>query len=91
MWDSFLCLNEQAVAELRLWKENVQSFNGQRMWFASSAVRVAYSDGVGLAMGGIGGGACKQCCPWYVVRGRVNALHGESWKLFEEFWNRLPP
>ena len=43
-WSDSLMLTEEAKAELHFWKECLPLFNGQPIWFQSSATRVAYSD-----------------------------------------------
>ena len=40
------------MEELVVWQSNLDHFNGRRIWFKSSAVRVAYSDARGTVYGG---------------------------------------
>ena len=51
-WSDSLLLTEEAKAELHFWKECLPLFNGQPIWFESSATRVAYSDASSSGYGG---------------------------------------
>ena len=52
-WNSYVFLNGRVKAELEFWKASIHHLNGHSIWFASSAVRVAYSDASGLGYGGV--------------------------------------
>ena len=64
-------LDVRAKAELEFWKANIHHLNGHSMWFAFSAVRVAYSDASGLGYGG------------FVVEHADKVVHGQ-WTLEEQ-------
>ena len=51
-WSDSHLLTEDAKAELHFWKECLPLFNGQPIWFESSATRVAYSDASSSGYGG---------------------------------------
>ena len=51
-WNAWVVLPQKAVDEPCFWKANIHLANGQCMWFASSAVRVGYSDASGIGYGG---------------------------------------
>ena len=51
-WSDSRLLTEEAKAELHFWKECLPLFNGQPIWFESSATRVAYSDASSSGYGG---------------------------------------
>ena len=70
-WNSFAFLDVRAKAELEFWKANIHHLNGHSMWFAFSAVRVAYSDASGLGYGG------------FVVEHADKVVHGQ-WTLEEQ-------
>ena len=69
-WLDSLLLSEEAKAELRFWQECLPLFNGQPIWFESSATRVAYSDASSSGYGG------------YVVEIGPSISHGH-WTLHE--------
>ncbi len=69
-WDGFVMLDARALSELTFWRDNIQILNGQSMWFASSAVRIAYSDASGFGYGG------------YVVEHADKIVHG-MWSIEE--------
>ena len=50
-WFSNFYLEDSVVEELVVWQSNLDHFNGRRIWFRSSAVRVAYSDASGTVYG----------------------------------------
>ena len=70
-WYAVVCLDARAKAEMEFWKANVHRLNGHAMWFASSAVRVAYSDASGIGFGG------------YAVEHADKVVHG-SWTVSEQ-------
>ena len=51
-WFSNFYLEDSVVEELVFQQSNLDHFNGRRIWFKSSAVRVAYSDASGTVYGG---------------------------------------
>ena len=51
-WKAFLCLSEEARAELNFWQNNVAVLNGQPIWFKPGATRVVYSDASDSGYGG---------------------------------------
>ena len=51
-WFSNFCLEDSVVKELVFWRSNLDHLNGRRIWFKSSAVRVAYSDASDTGYGG---------------------------------------
>ena len=69
-WSDSILLSEEAKAELSFWQECLPQFNGQPIWFESSATRVAYSDASSSGYGG------------YVVEIGPNISHGH-WSLHE--------
>lgn len=68
--DAFVFLDTRALGELSFWKDNMQRLNGQSMWFASSAVRITYSDASAYGYGG------------YVVEHADRLVHG-MWSVDE--------
>ena len=71
-WNSYVLLDVRAKAELEFWKANIHHLNGHSMWFASSAVRIAYSDASSLGYGG------------FAVEHAGKVVHGQ-WTLEEQF------
>ena len=51
-WFSNFYLEDSVVEELVFWQSNLDHLNGRRIWFKSSAVRVAYSDASDTGYGG---------------------------------------
>ena len=51
-WSSNFYLEDSVVEELVFWQSNLDHLNGRRIWFQSSAVRVAYSDASDTGYGG---------------------------------------
>ncbi|XP_044180060.1 uncharacterized protein LOC122961513 [Acropora millepora] len=51
-WFSNFHLEDSVVEELYFWQSNLDHLNGRRIWFKSSAVRVAYSDASDTGYGG---------------------------------------
>ncbi|KAL9963329.1 hypothetical protein ACROYT_G032521 [Oculina patagonica] len=51
-WFSTFSLEHSVVEELVFWQSNLDHLNGRRIWFKSSAVRVAYSDASDTGYGG---------------------------------------
>ena len=51
-WYSNFRLEDSVVEELSFWQSNLDHLNGRRIWFKSSAVRVAYSDASDTGYGG---------------------------------------
>ena len=51
-WFSNFYLEDSVVEELVFWQSNLDPLNGRRIWFKSSAVRVAYSDASDTGYGG---------------------------------------
>lgn len=51
-WFSNCYLNESVVEELVFWQSNLDHLNGRRIWFKSSAVRVAFLDANDTGFGG---------------------------------------
>ena len=51
-WFSNFCLKDSVIKELVFWQSNLDHLNGRRIWFKSSAVRVAYSDASDTGYGG---------------------------------------
>ena len=51
-WFSNVYLEDSVVEELVFWQSNLDHLNGRRIWFKSSAVRVAYSDASDTGYGG---------------------------------------
>ena len=51
-WFSNFRLEDSVVEELVFWQSNLDHLNGRRIWFKSSAVRVAYSDASDTGYGG---------------------------------------
>ncbi|CAH3141245.1 unnamed protein product, partial [Porites lobata] len=51
-WFSNFYLEDSVVDELVFWQSNLDHLNGRRIWFKSSAVRVAYSDASDTGYGG---------------------------------------
>ena len=51
-WFSTFSLEHSVVEELLFWQSNLDHLNGRRIWFKSSAVRVAYSDASDTGYGG---------------------------------------
>ena len=51
-WFSNFYLEDWVVEELVFWQSNLDHLNGRRIWFKSSAVRVAYSDASDTGYGG---------------------------------------
>ena len=45
-WFSNFYLEDSVVEELVFWQSNLDHLNSSRIWFKSSAVRVAYSDAI---------------------------------------------
>ena len=71
-WNSYMLLDVRSKAELEFWKANIHHLNGHSMWFASSAVRIAYSDASGLGYGG------------FAVEHADKIVHGQ-WTLEEQY------
>ena len=69
-WLDSLLLSEEAKTELHFRQECLPLFNGQPIWFESSATRVAYSDASSSGYGG------------YVVEIGLSISHGH-WSLHE--------
>ncbi|CAH3172552.1 unnamed protein product [Porites lobata] len=51
-WFSNFYLEDSVVEELVFWQSNLDHLNGRRIWFKSSAVRVAFSDASDTGYGG---------------------------------------
>ena len=51
-WFSNFHLEDSVVEELVFWQSNLDHLNGRRIWFKSSAVRVACSDASDIGFGG---------------------------------------
>ena len=51
-WFSNFYLEDSVVEELVFWRSNLDHLNSSRIWFKSSAVRVAYSDASDTGYGG---------------------------------------
>ena len=51
-WFSDFCLEDSVVEELVFWQSNLDHLKGRRIWFKSSAVRVAYLDASDTGYGG---------------------------------------
>ena len=51
-WSERLVLSEDAIGELKFWKECLPTYNGQAIWFESEATRLAYSDASSTSYGG---------------------------------------
>ena len=51
-WFSNFYVEDSVVEELVFWQSNLDHLNGRRIWFKSSAVRVAYSDASDTGYGG---------------------------------------
>jgi hypothetical protein len=51
-WKAFVCLSEEARAELKFWQNNVAVLNGQPIWFKPGATRIVYSDASDSGYGG---------------------------------------
>ena len=71
-WNSYVFWDVRSKAELEFWKANIHHLNGHSMWFASSAVRTAYSDASGLGYGG------------FAVEHADKIVHGQ-WTLEEQY------
>ena len=65
-------LDVRSKAEVEFWKANIHHLNGHSMWFASSAVRIAYSDASGMGYGG------------FAVEHADKIVHGQ-WTLEEQY------
>ena len=72
-WCSRVVLSAKVIEELRFWKVNIRKVNGCSMWFASSAVRVAYSDASSCAYGGYVVEHADKDGAWLVVGSREAA------------------
>lgn len=51
-WSDKLVLSEDASDELRFWFQNVDTFNGQSIWFSAGITRIVYSDASSTGYGG---------------------------------------
>ena len=51
-WFDRVLLSCEAREELHFWKDNINFFNGQPIWFTAGATRVAYSDASSVGFGG---------------------------------------
>ena len=51
-WSDRLQINTEAQMELNFWAENIDSLNGEPIWFRSGATRVVYSDASSSGYGG---------------------------------------
>ena len=51
-WSDQLCLSNDAAEELSFWRNNVDNFNGQSIWFSAGATRIVYSDASSTGYGG---------------------------------------
>lgn len=51
-WFSPFTLDDSVKSELVFWLSNLDQYNGRRIWFKSSAVRIAYWDASDTVYGG---------------------------------------
>ena len=51
-WADWLSLTADALEELHFWRQNIEYFNGQLIWFSAGATRVFFSDASSTGYGG---------------------------------------
>ena len=51
-WAGWLSLMDKVLVELQFWKQNIDRFNGQSIWFSASATRVVFLDASSTGYGG---------------------------------------
>ena len=51
-WTDWLSLTKDALEELHFWRQNIDCFNGQSIWFSAGTTRVAFSDASSTGYGG---------------------------------------
>ena len=90
-WFSNFYLEDSVVEELVFWQSNFDHLNGRRIWFKSSAVRVAYSDASDTGYGGyiveLGPQVTAQGV-WSADLAKESSTMREIWPL-EKFCNLL--
>jgi hypothetical protein len=51
-WESFVCLSDKAIRELRFWLDNIRTLNGSKVGPKPEASKIVYSDASSTGYGG---------------------------------------